>query len=204
MKRSSKRTRAHARLGFLKFIFCSMYLLSFKFFRLRAVGQGFTIFLSFVHLPPPPLSFIFPLLLSILSCLLSLSSKLSDFCIIWTVASALRYASSFVVLDQGNPRRCLPRPASSNIARCGTLIEPVDSSGFSRSCAGNLGRSHCSYSRPIKTSRKLNIMRQILRLSRRRPSGLLRFIILFSTFLLSRIGVLLQIYTPISPWTRNY
>jgi len=51
--------------------------------------------------------------------------------VIWTVASTLRYVGFFVVFVRGNLRRdAYLGQTSSNIVRCGTFIEPVDSSGF--------------------------------------------------------------------------
>lgn len=46
MKRASKRMGGgYIRLGFLKFIFCCIYSLSFKFFRLRVVSRALRSFL---------------------------------------------------------------------------------------------------------------------------------------------------------------
>lgn len=71
--------------------------------------------------PPHPLLHLF----------FSLSLKAVGLRVIWAVASALRYVGFFVVLARGNlSEDAYLGQASSNIARCGTFIEPVDSSGF--------------------------------------------------------------------------
>lgn len=88
---------------FLKFIFCCIYSLSFKFFRLRVVSFSSRLY-DLSSLPPP----------HSLSCasylFLSLSLRASVFRVIWTVASALRYVGFFVVLVREDFRRCLPHP----------------------------------------------------------------------------------------------
>lgn len=95
-----RRGGGYIRPRFLKFIFCCIYSLSFKFFRLRVVGRNCTIFLSYFLLS------LFP----ILHLFLSLSSSVSVFRVIWTVASALRYVGFFVVLIREDFWRRLPHP----------------------------------------------------------------------------------------------
>lgn len=128
-----------------------MYSLSFKFFRLRVVGRALR----------SPFLFLLFLRLYFISFSRYLW-KLSVFASSGLLHLRFVMSVSFVVLVHGNLRRCLPWPeASSNIARCRTFIEPVDFWSFSTE---TWGRSYCLRSRPIKTSRKLNIMRQILHL----------------------------------------
>lgn len=151
MKRASKRTgrRLYQRPGFLKFIFCCMYSLSFKFFRLRVVSRALrSFFLALLLLLS--LSFIsFSRYLWKPSVFASSGPLHLRFVVPVSSSYLCREISEDAYLGQ----------ASSNIARCRTFIEPVDSSGFSPE---TWGRSYCPHYQPIKTSRKLNIMRQIL------------------------------------------
>lgn len=145
MKHASKRNRKEfiPRIGILK-----IYLLLYVFVK----PQVFPPTSSQLRLYDLS-SFSFPLLLQFL---LSLSLRASIFRVIWTVASALRYVSFFVVLVWGNLRRCLPRPS---FIKYRTLQNIYWTCWLFGLLAGNLGRSYCPCSWPIKTSRKLNIMR---------------------------------------------
>lgn len=139
----------YIRPGFLKFIFCCMYSLSFKFFRLRVVSRALR-------------SFFLARLLIL--CFISFSRYLwkpSVFASSGPLHLRFVMSVSSSYLRMENLWRCLPRPG---FIKYRTLRNIYWTCWLFRLFAGNLERSYCPRSQPIKTSRKLNIMRQIFHL----------------------------------------
>lgn len=165
MKRASKRS-LYPRLGFLKFIFRCMYSLSSEFFLLRVVGRDFTIFLlSCIH-PPRPYS---PSLTISRYLRERHLDRLTGLRFVMSVFSLTRLHDEEIFEDT------LPRPGFIKYRTLRNIHWTCWLFGF---LAQRLEKiSLPVLSRPIKTSRKLNIMDT--------PSSVLlrslRLIILFAT-----------------------